>query len=136
MKKSMRRFFIRLASISLGIYMMFAPFALTVYADTPDQPISPQTQTIDQKVNKEILEQHAKAYYERHKNDANNKLPPLDIVKAFLNELGFDLQNDVVSLVIEKNNIAVVQFIHDDVSYHISVVRPDQGHSWIVSSID
>lgn len=116
--------------------MLFAPFVLTVYASASDQPVSFQAQTIEQKISKEILEQHAKVYYEHHKDDAKNNLLPLDIVKSFLNELGLDIQNDVFALVLEKPNIAVVQFLHDDISYHISVIRPDQEHSWVVSSVD
>lgn len=125
-----------LVSTLLVMYMMVAPLATTVSANASAQSEPAQTQAQDQRFSKEDMEQRAKACYEHHKNDENYNLTPLEVVKSCASELGFDVQNDTFILILENQNIAIVQVIHDGNSYNVSVVRSDHEHCWVVSSID
>lgn len=136
MKKSICSLLPGFLSVTVAIYMLCIPFALTVHANDANQTDSLQSPSSSLIINKENMASLAKGYYEHHKNDANDNLPPLQEVKFFANELGLDAQNDIFTLILEKDTIALVQVMHDDISYHISLIRPDQKHSWIVSSID
>lgn len=136
MKKTIYNFLAKLYIVTAAIYMLYIPAAPNALASDALQISSQPAHSPFTILSKDTMTSIASAYYEHHQNDANDNLTPLQEVKKSANELGLDAQNDIFTSVLEKDTISLVQVMHDDISYHISLIRPDLKHSWIISSID
>lgn len=146
MKKSLSKIMAGLLGTSLGLYMMAAPLMTTVSA-SPINTSTVQTQNQNQdqksadkkqkhdKFSKEDMTKRANACHKRHLNDKFSNQSPVDVVKACASELGFDASNDIFTLVSENQSTAVVQVMHEEDTYHVTLTRSNHGQ-WTVSSME
>lgn len=164
MKSSSRKFLSRFAVASFGMYLMVSPLAMTVSASPANQHASSQnqnqTQTQNQnqtktqnqnqkqsqkqdqkkkntkqdKISKEDMSKRVKECSNRHKND-NNNLAPVQVVKSCAKELGLDANRDSFTLAKGNQRTAVVQVIHDENTYDVTLTCSNKGQ-WVVSSME
>ena len=199
MKRVMRNSFMSLLGATMGMYLMVAPIATTVYAaedpaavskdiandqhadkdrgntndqhadkdrgNTNDQHADKDRRnTNDQHVDKDrrnTNDQHHDMFSNhgpRGKHDrfsrrdmaermekyleylAQNQISnignsPVEVVMTAANIFGFDVNNDIFTLVSQSNTEAVVQVTHDGIVYSLTLV-PSFNGSWQITAMD
>jgi hypothetical protein len=100
MKKPIRNALLGVLSTTQGMYMMAVPLATTVYANGYEAP----------------------ARYNQMNSEYENQ-NPVKVVKASANEMGFDVNNDIFTLESEGAATAVVNVVHGDTSYTVTLER-------------
>jgi len=104
MKKIVKNTLLGVLGTSLGMYMMAAPLATTVYANAHEVPL----------ISNQMHGEHGTQ-------------SPLKVVKASANKMGFDVKSDSFTLVSETTTAAVVNVVHDDTSYNVTLERSKGG---------
>lgn len=161
MKRLIKNVTFSLLSTAMGIGILAAPLASTVYAaDTVIMNGSgwDQQRDTDQRHDRNNDRDDQDHYYYKHhyyrlgKSDfaryhmeiyrdwqSRNQIDtsienPVDVVMSVADVLGFDTNNDTFNLISQNDLQAVVQVIHNGNTYNITVDHPSDS-SWIVTSM-
>lgn len=122
MKKSFRNIMVGLLGTSLGVYLMAAPLATTVYANGYQAPSSYNN-------NGEMASQNKSRQIQNEKIGNRNQ-NPVEVVKAEASKIGFDAKNDTFTLINQTDSTAVVQVMHDGAKHSVTLKRSQQDQSY------
>jgi Ni/Co efflux regulator RcnB len=163
MKNLMKNVTLSLLSTAMGIAILAAPLASTVYAAesssvTMSNSEWDQHHNTDQRhdrdkhddrddqdhykhhfyrmSNSDFARYHMEIYQDwRSRNQIDVSIEnPVDVVIAVADVLGFDANNDTFNLVSQNDLQAIVQVIHNGNTYNITVDHPYDS-SWIVTAM-
>ena len=141
MKRVISKGRITVLGILLGMVIMVAPLANTVYAaEAPlvtmgNSDHNGRPEIDSRPARAEALAQHMERYRDwvmKNPVKTNNE-NPVDVVRAAAELLGFDLARDTISLESQSPSQAAVQVFHNGYKYSVNLDRSPEG-LWMISS--